>query len=106
LRRAGISGFLLAGPSANGATQSKGTVALRTTKLGQILVNSSGRTLYLFARDKNGRSSCSGQCATYWPPLISASQPTAGTGIKASLLGRVRRGDGKMQVIYNRHPLY
>lgn len=103
---AGVAGFLLAGTSANGATQSKGTVSLRSTKLGKVLVNSAGRTLYLFEKDKNGRSSCAGQCAKYWPPLISATKPTAGTGVKAALLGRVRRSDGKMQVTYNRHPLY
>ena len=103
---AGVAGYLAAGGSANGATQSKGTVSLLSTKLGKVLVNSSGRTLYLFMKDKSGRSSCSGQCATYWPPLTSASAPTAGTGVKAALLGRVRRGDGKMQVTYNKHPLY
>jgi predicted lipoprotein with Yx(FWY)xxD motif len=81
-------------------------VSLRSTKLGKVLVNSSGRTLYLFMKDKGGRSSCSGQCAKYWPPLISAASPTAGAGINAALLGRVRRGDGKMQVTYNKHPLY
>ena len=103
---AGVAGYLAAGGSAHGATQSKGTVSLRSTKLGSVLVNSTGRTLYLFMKDKGGRSSCSGQCATYWPPLVSASAPTAGTGVKGALLGRVRRGDGKMQVTYNKHPLY
>jgi predicted lipoprotein with Yx(FWY)xxD motif len=103
---AGAAGYLAAGGSANGATQSKGTVSLQSTKFGKVLVTSSGRTLYLFMKDKSGHSSCSGQCATYWPPLTSASAPTAGTGVKAALLGRVRRDDGKMQVTYNRHPLY
>jgi predicted lipoprotein with Yx(FWY)xxD motif len=103
---AGIAGFLLAGTSANGATKSNATVSLRSTKLGKVLVNSSGRTLYLFEKDKNGHSSCAGQCAKYWPPLISAAKPTAGTGVKAALLSRVRRSDGKMQVTYNKHPLY
>lgn len=103
---AGIAGFMLSGTSANGATQSKSTVSLRTTKLGKILVSSNGHTLYLFEKDKGGRSSCTGMCATYWPPLTSATKPTAGAGVKASLLGRTRRSDGKMQVTYNKHPLY
>ena len=103
---AGVAGFLVAGTPANGATQSKGTVSLRSTKLGSILVNSQGRTLYLFEKDKGGRSSCSGQCAKFWPPLISATKPTAGTGVKLALLGRVKRSDGRMQVTYNKHPLY
>jgi predicted lipoprotein with Yx(FWY)xxD motif len=103
---AGVAGFLVAGTSANGATQSKGTVSLRATSLGKILVDSRGRTLYLFEKDKSGRSACSGQCAKFWPPLVSAAKPTAGTGVKASLLGRTKRADGRMQVTYNKHPLY
>jgi predicted lipoprotein with Yx(FWY)xxD motif len=103
---AGVAGFLVAGNPASGATQSKATVSLRATKLGKVLVSSSGRTLYLFMKDKSGRSSCSGTCAKYWPPLISAAKPTAGAGIKASLLGRTKRSDGRWQVTYNKHPLY
>ena len=103
---AGVAGFLVAGSSANGATTSNATVSLRATKLGKILVAANGRTLYLFEKDRGGRSSCSGACAGFWPPLISAKAPTAGAGIKASLLGRVKRSDGKMQVTYNKHPLY
>jgi predicted lipoprotein with Yx(FWY)xxD motif len=106
LALAGVAGFLVAGTAASGATQSNGTVSLRSTSLGKILVTSSGRSLYLFEKDRAGHSSCSGQCAKYWPPLISASAPTAGTGVKAALLGRVKRSDGKMQVTYNKHPLY
>lgn len=106
LALASVAGFALAGTSANSAVQVKGTVSLRTTKLGKILVNSNGRTLYLFARDRSGTSACTGKCATFWPPLVSSTKPTAGTGVSASLLGRVRRGDGKMQVTYNKHPLY
>src|SRR5947209_5970892 len=103
LALAGIAGFLLAGTSANGATNSKATVQLRSTKLGKILVGSTGHTLYLFAKDTSGRSACSGQCAVYWPPLLSATKPTAGTGVKASLLGRTKRSNGKWQVTYNKH---
>jgi predicted lipoprotein with Yx(FWY)xxD motif len=103
---AGVVGFLLAGTAANGATHSNGTVSLHSTKLGSVLVNSHGRTLYLFLKDKNGHSSCTGQCVKFWPPLISATKPTAGTGVKASLLGWTKRSDGKMQVTYNKHPLY
>ncbi|HEX4930942.1 MAG TPA: hypothetical protein VFV62_09545 [Gaiellaceae bacterium] len=89
-----------------GSTQASSTVSLRSTKLGPILVNAQGRTLYLFAKDRNGRSACSGSCATFWPPLLSRSKPTAGPGVKPSLLGRTRRSNGSMQVTYNRHPLY
>ena len=49
---AGVAGFLVAGTSANGATQSKSTVSLRSTSLGKILVDSRGRTVYLFEKDR------------------------------------------------------
>ena len=55
--------------------------------MGRIVVDSKGRTLYAFARDKNGRSACSGTCATYWPPLLTSGKVRAGHGAKASLLG-------------------
>jgi predicted lipoprotein with Yx(FWY)xxD motif len=105
----GLAGFLLAGANAEGAThqsQSSATVSLRTTKLGAILVNAKGQTLYLFAKDRNGKSACTGTCAKYWPPVIVKAKPTAGAGAKASLLGTTTRSDGRKQVTYNHHPLY
>jgi predicted lipoprotein with Yx(FWY)xxD motif len=81
-------------------------VSTTTTSLGRILTNSSGRTLYLFLADKNGKSACSGKCATAWPPLIASGKLTAGAGSKASLLGTTKRADGRLQVTYDHHPLY
>jgi predicted lipoprotein with Yx(FWY)xxD motif len=99
--------FLLLRPGAGNAAQSSGAiVSTAKTSLGRILVNSSGRTLYLFGKDKNGKSSCSGMCASFWPPLITTGKPRAGTGAKASLLGTTKRADGRVQVTYNHHPLY
>jgi len=88
--------------SASGAAK----VNVRTTSLGKILVNAQGRTLYLFAPDKHGKSTCYGSCASYWPPLLATGKPAAGAGVKASLLGTTTRKDGKHQVTYNGHPLY
>ena len=62
-------------------------VAVANSGLGRILVDGHGHTLYLFAKDKRGRSSCAGQCAGFWPPLISSGKPRAAAGAKASLLG-------------------
>ena len=101
----GVSGFLAAS-SVAGNARASATVSLAKTKLGMVLVNSRGHTLYLFAKDKNGTSACSANCARFWPPLLSSGKPTAGSGVKASLLGKTRRSDGRMQVTYNRHPLY
>lgn len=102
----GVIGFLLAGSVARSATESNVTVSLRKTALGQILVNSKGRTLYLFAKDRNGKSACNGSCARFWPALLSQRNPTAGSGVKPSLLGTTKRSNGRRQVTYNRHPLY
>ena len=103
----GVIGFLLgAGSIAVSATRTDATVNLRKTRLGPVLVNSKGHTLYLFKKDKNGKSACSGSCAMFWPPLLKHGKPTAGSGVKASLLGTTRRSNGSLQVTYNEHPLY
>ena len=79
------------------------TVRLRHTNLGSILVSSSGRTLYEFTKDRGNKNSCvaiSG-CSTVWPSLKASGRPTAGAGIKASLLS-----SSGGQVTYAGHPLY
>jgi predicted lipoprotein with Yx(FWY)xxD motif len=93
-------------PSARAASTTGPIVSTASTSLGRILVDSRGRTLYLFEKDKHGKSACAGQCATFWPPLIAAGKPSAAAGAKASLLGTTKRADGRMQVTYNHHPLY
>ena len=102
----GVIGFLAAGSVAQSATGTSATVALRKTKLGMILVNSRGHTLYLFAKDRNGKSACSGSCAKFWPPSLRSGRPTAGSGVKASMLGTTKRSNGSLQLTYNKHPLY
>ena len=87
------------------ATNTSSTISLQTTKVGKVLVAANGRTLYLFTADKGKTSACYGQCTVYWPPLI-AQKPTAGTGLKSSLLGTTKRTGGKLQVTYGGHPLY
>ena len=81
-------------------------VAVRQTGLGKILVDSQGRTLYLFEKDKGTKSTCSGGCVSLWPPLRTSGKPKAGSGAMASMLGTTSRSDGKPEVTYNRHPLY
>jgi predicted lipoprotein with Yx(FWY)xxD motif len=76
-----------------------------TGALGTILVDTNGRTLYLFAKDSGTTSACLGTCVRYWPPL-RAAKPTAASGLDASLLGTSTRSDGSPQVTYNGHPLY
>jgi len=83
-----------------------GKVTLHKTKIGNVLATSSGRTLYLFMKDKNKKSACYGQCATFWPPLMKKGKVSAGAGVKAKLLGTTKRKNGKLQVTYKGHPLY
>jgi len=93
-------------PSAKPAGTTSATVTTASTGLGKILVDPNGRTLYLFAKDSGSQSTCSGGCATAWPPLRASGKPTAGGGAKPSLLGTTSRSDGKPQVTYDGHPLY
>jgi len=101
-----VTGFIAAGAIAGTGSQTGATVSLRQTKLGEVVVNAKSHTVYLFTKDRNGASSCTGQCATYWPPLVVRGTPSAGPGIKKSLLRTTKRSNGSLQVEYNRHPLY
>jgi predicted lipoprotein with Yx(FWY)xxD motif len=89
------------GHAAGGAT-----VKTRHGKLGTFLVGPNGRTLYLFEADKNASSTCSGPCASAWPPLTTTGKPVAGAGVSAAKLGTTKRADGSTEVTYNGHPLY
>ncbi|HEV3406396.1 MAG TPA: hypothetical protein VG364_07330 [Candidatus Dormibacteraeota bacterium] len=91
--------------SAPAAATATVSVAMNA-KFGQILVDGNGRTLYLFEADKGSSSSCYGDCATYWPPLLTGGAPAAGTGVNAPMLGTTKRTDGTTEVTYGGHPLY
>src|SRR5215212_10736951 len=82
------------------------TVSTRHTKLGTVLVDGRGRTLYLFEKDTPTVSSCSSACASIWPPLTTAAKTIAGGGLPPAKLGSVKRADGKTEVTYAGHPLY
>jgi predicted lipoprotein with Yx(FWY)xxD motif len=98
--------FVLHPPALDAAASKGAVVSTANTSLGRILVNSQGRTLYLFGKDRNGKSACSSQCAAFWPPLITTGKPRVSAGARASLVGTTKRADGRMQVTYNHHPLY
>ena len=82
------------------------TIAVATTKVGQILVDGNGITVYLFVADTGTTSTCYTSCAALWPPVLTTGAPQAGTGANASLLGTTTRTDGKVEVTYAGHPLY
>ncbi len=82
-------------------------IQVGSSRLGQILVDSKGRTVYLFVADLGATSSCnSAACVQYWPPVLTAGAPSAGAGANAELLGTTQRKDGTTQVTYAGHPLY
>ncbi|MFJ2032829.1 phosphatase PAP2 family protein [Streptosporangium sp. NPDC087985] len=91
---------------AGSATPASATVAVRDSKLGKILVDGKGDTLYLFEADKGTNSTCYSACATAWPPLTTTGKPQAGSGASPALLGTTSRTDHTTQVTYNGHPLY
>ena len=90
------------------AAQRPTTVTTHRIKLGVVLANARGFTLYMFAADRNGKSTCYGGCAGVWPPLLTSGRVVAkrGSGVESRLLGTTRRKDGKLQVTYNHYPLY
>ena len=87
-------------PARNAAATVVGT---SRAKIGVILVDSRGHTLYLFTGSR-----CSGGCAGVWSPLPATGslQAAKGSGVSTSLLGRTRRSNGQDQVTYNHHALY
>jgi predicted lipoprotein with Yx(FWY)xxD motif len=96
-------------PGATSAHSARTTeVVLRHTSLGSILASSSGFTLYEFTRDRGSEDSCMKirGCSSVWPALESAGKPSAGAGVKGSLLSTVRVAGGARQVTYAGHPLY
>jgi predicted lipoprotein with Yx(FWY)xxD motif len=96
----------LAVSSTGHAAGSAAAVKTRHGKLGTFLVDGHGRTLYLFQKDKTARSTCSGACATDWPPLLTTGKAKGSGGARKALLGTTKRSDGTTQVTYKGHPLY
>ena len=94
-----------AAPTTTASQEASGaTVAVANSKLGDILVDADGRTLYAFTKDQGDQSACSGQCATNWPALTGTA--TAGTGAQATLLSSAMQTDGNSQVTYDGRLLY
>ena len=95
------------GSSKPAAAAAPPTVSVRKTKLGRILVDSRGHSLYLFLEDTRTRSACYDGCARVWPPLLVAGRPKAGPGVNAAKLTvHARRQSRLRQVSYNGHLLY
>jgi predicted lipoprotein with Yx(FWY)xxD motif len=95
--------------SANGSG-SNGSATIKAAKvsgLGTVLVDGSGRTLYVFAPDKAKKVTCTGQCAAVWPPLKARSgKPAVSGGVQASLVSSDPNPSGGSVITYNHWPLY
>lgn len=74
--------------------------------VGTYLTADEGRAVYLWVADSGGKSTCSGACAKYWPPVETKGKPKGEDGVNAALLGTTTRSDGSEQVTYKGHPLY
>ncbi len=107
---AGCAAALAAAPSSGAtvAASRAATVRLAQTGLGEILVDGSGRTLYLFTRDHHDKDSCArvAGCLEAWPALTTTHRPVAGANVKSSLLGTIKLHGRVRQVTYAGHPLY
>ena len=75
-------------------------------KVGAVLVDAQGFTVYDFHNDKGTSSSCYGACAKTWPPVLTEGAPQSGEGASSAKLGTTKRKDGTVQVTYAGHPLY
>jgi predicted lipoprotein with Yx(FWY)xxD motif len=93
------------GAPAKTADGSAATIGVENSGLGQILDDTKGRTVYLFKKDKGTTSSCTGACASAWPPVRVTGKPVVGKGATAKV-GTTSRSDGGKQITYNGHPLY
>jgi predicted lipoprotein with Yx(FWY)xxD motif len=98
--------FALAPGAEASAGSSGGKVVVHSSSYGRILFDGGGFVLYAFTHDRHGHSSCSGACAKAWPPYLVKGRPSAGNGAKPSLVGVVRRADGRLQATYAGRPLY
>jgi predicted lipoprotein with Yx(FWY)xxD motif len=89
-------------------SSSSGKLTLNTANGadGTYLTDGSGRALYEWVADSNGKSACMGSCAQAWPPLAAKGAPTASGGARASDVALITRSDGVKQVAYMGHPLY
>lgn len=90
----------------NGNSAPSGSSAVTIKVSNGHLTDATGRTVYLWRADKTSKSTCNGNCTTFWQPVTAKSKATAGTGANAADLGTSKRNDGTTQITYSGHPLY
>lgn len=101
-----MASAVLAPAAMSERSASRATLTVHTSRFGKVLFDGRGFVLYAFTRDR-GRSACYGACAKAWPPYFAPGRTLrVGSGVKRSLLGTVKRRNGKRQVTYAGRPLY
>ena len=97
---------MMGGGSTNGMGTTTATLTMKTTKIGKVLTDSKGDTLYVYSKDMRGAAStCTMSCAKEWPAV--KGKPAAAMGVKfAGSLGSVKDMDGTIQATYDGYPLY
>jgi predicted lipoprotein with Yx(FWY)xxD motif len=92
-------------PSSGMASSGEATLEKVKTSIGPVLADAKGLTLYWYSKDTAMTSTCTGGCATAWPPLTG--KPTGAMGVRfAGKFGTVSRAGGELQATYKGHPLY
>ena len=81
-------------------------ITVRNSEFGRMLFNTKRQAIYIFQLDRRNRTNCYGECARLWPPVYTKGKPRALNGVKASLLGTIKRRGGRLQVTYAGKPLY
>jgi predicted lipoprotein with Yx(FWY)xxD motif len=104
---ASIAASAIVGEALAARTSGFDSVYLRKTKLGKILVNTAGTTLFAFSKDPLKKDTCiqHAGCTANWIPQDETTKPTAGPGVHASLLSTIPV-EGGQQLTYAGHPLY
>jgi predicted lipoprotein with Yx(FWY)xxD motif len=92
-------------PDAHAKAATAPSVAVRSTSLGDVLVDAQGHTLYGFADDTQGTSTCTGSCAAIWPALTAGSGLTVGARLDRTTFHTSANGS-QQQVVAGRWPLY
>jgi predicted lipoprotein with Yx(FWY)xxD motif len=94
------------GGGGGGKPASAVTVESHSGPMGTFLTDGSGKSLYMFASDSATKSTCSGTCLVYWPPLDASSAVHTSGGVSSGKITTITRSDGTKQVVYAGHPLY
>lgn len=89
------------------AADVEAALMVASTDLGDVVVDASGMTVYMFDNDTQGgdTSACTGQCLDMWPPVITTSDAPTGTDVTGEL-GTIETPEGELQVTLNGWPVY